>query len=230
MAKVITIDGPSSSGKSSIGFLFSQKIGFQFIDTGAIYRAGSLIAIREKIPLEEKSLTGIFEKLDIEFKTKDGKVRIFLDSEDVTSILHNPDVTKIVPIVGAFANVRKAAKKIQYDIAQDQDTVMAGRDIGSEIFPDAPLKFFITASPEVRAKRRFEQHKAKLFVGDNKKNGEDVTFEQILQDTKKRDEMDENREASPMRIPENAVIIDTSDKTIEQTVDELMKNFQTANL
>lgn len=222
MAKIITIDGPSSSGKSSIGFLFSQKIGFQFIDTGAIYRAGSFMVLNQNIdPSDHKKLGEVFEKLNIQFKTVNNKVRIFLDDQDVSEALHTPEVTKLVPVVAAVFEVRAAAKKIQYQVAQKQNTIMAGRDIGSEIFPDAPLKFFITASPEVRAKRRFEQHK---------KNGEDTTFEKILEDTKKRDEMDENREASPMRIPGGAVIIDTSDKTIEQTVDELMKNFQSANL
>lgn len=222
MTQVIPIDGPSSSGKSTVGFLFSKKIGFQFIDTGAIYRAGSLIALQSGVMSSEfrvqneSDLVNIFKDINISFKTIDNKVRIFIDGDDVTDKLHTPEVTKAVPIVSAVAMVRKAAKKLQYDVAQNQDTVMAGRDIGSEIFPDAPLKFFITASAEVRAKRRFEQHK---------KNGENVTYEQILEDTKKRDEMDEKREASPMRIPEDAIIIDSSNKNIDDMVEELLAQF-----
>lgn len=214
MTQVIPIDGPSSSGKSTVGFLFAKKIGYQFIDTGAIYRVGSLVAIREKINLDDElALTKIFIDLKIKFKTVEDKVRVFLDAEDISELIHTPEVTKVVPIVASVAGVRKAAKKLQYDVAQNQNTVMAGRDIGSEIFPDAPLKFFITASVEVKAKRRYEQHK---------KNGENVTYEQILEDTKKRDEMDAKREASPMRIPEDAILIDTSDKSIDEVVIELM--------
>lgn len=235
MAIVIPIDGPSSSGKSTVGFLFSKKIGFQFIDTGVIYRAGSLIALRSGVMnlglrvQNEAELVKIFEDMDILFKTIGGKVRVFLNKEDVTDKLHTPEVTKVVPAIGAVRSVRKAAKRIQYEIAQNQDTVMAGRDIGSEIFPGAPLKFFITALAEVRAKRRYEQHKAKLFVGDNRKNGEDITYEQILLDTKKRDEMDEKREASPMRVPKDAIIIDTSKKNIDEVVEELLSHYKKLN-
>lgn len=222
MSIVIPIDGPSSSGKSSVGFLFSKKIGFQFIDTGAIYRVGSLVAIRDKVNLkDEQTLTKIFLNLKIHFKTIDDKVHILLNGEDVTDIIHTPEVSNVVPKVASIAGVRKAAKKLQYDVAQNQDTVMAGRDIGSEIFPNAPLKFFITASMEVRAKRRFEQYKRK---------GEHVTYEQILEDTKKRDEMDEKREASPMRIPEDAIVIDTSDKNIGDMVEELIKYYKKLKL
>lgn len=215
MADIITIDGPSSSGKSTIGLLFANRIGYQFIDTGAIYRAGSLVALRQKVDISDEDKLGkIFKDLKIEFKTVDNKVRIFLDDEDATSILHTPEVTKIVPIVAASPLVRELAKKSQYDVAQTQNTVMAGRDIGSEIFPDAPLKFFITASAEVRAKRRFEQHK---------KKGEDVTYEKILKETKERDGMDTNRKASPMRIPKDAVIVDTTNMDIERAAAEMIK-------
>lgn len=226
MTQVIPIDGPSSSGKSTVGFLFSKKIGFQFIDTGAIYRVGSLVAIRNGIKYHELSikvedeLADIFTTLNIKFKTINEKVRVFLGEEDVSEIIHTPEVTKVVPIVAATLGVRKAAKKIQYDVAQNQDTVMAGRDIGSEIFPNALLKFFITASVEIKAKRRYEQHK---------KNGENVTYEQILEDTKRRDEMDERREVSPMRIPKDAIIIDTSDKNINEVVEELVKYYRKMN-
>lgn len=220
MSIVIPIDGPSSSGKSTVGFLFSKKIGFQFIDTGAIYRAGSLIALQSGVMSSEFrvqneiDLVNIFKDINISFKTINNKVRVFIDGDDVTDKLHTPEVAKVVPVVSAVSPVRKAAKRIQYKVAQNQNTVMAGRDIGSEIFPDAPLKFFIIASAEVRAKRRFEQHI---------KKGEQVTYEQILEDTKKRDEMDERREASPMRIPEDAIIIDTTDKNIDEVVEELVK-------
>lgn len=222
MSIVIPIDGPSSSGKSTIGFLFSQKIGFQFIDTGAIYRAGSLIALQSGVMSSEfrvrneLDLVNIFKDINISFITINNKVRVFIDGDDVTDKLHTPKVTKAVPIISAVAMVRKAAKRIQYEVAQIQNTVMAGRDIGSEIFPNTPLKFFITASAEVRAKRRYEQHK---------KNGEDVTYEQILLDTKKRDDMDEKREASPMRIPKDAIIVNTSDKNIDECIDILLSYY-----
>lgn len=217
MPNVITIDGPTSSGKSSVGHLFSQKIGYQFIDTGAIYRIGCLIALRDNIDINsEENAANIFENLDVAFKSLNGDSAVFLNNEEVTSNLHLSEITDIVPVIAAYPKARANAKKIQQRLGAMQNTVMAGRDIGSEIFPDAKLKFFITASVETRAKRRFEQLHGK---------DANVKYEDVLSGMTGRDKHDSERKASPMRIPKDAVVIDTSSMTTEETVAEMLKHF-----
>ena len=158
VSNVITIDGPTSSGKSSVVFTFATKIGYKFIDTGAIYRVGSLKVLKEGINAsDEEDVAKVFNDLNILFETIAGKPKILVDAIDITESLHNPEITVIVPIVAAYKKVRDSAKKIQRRVGEKENTVMVGRDIGSEIFPDSALKFFLTASAEVRAKRRFEQ-------------------------------------------------------------------------
>lgn len=218
MANVITLDGPTSSGKSSVGYLFSQKIGFKFIDTGAIYRAGCIKILDENIPLDSKDkILEVFTNLNVEFKANNARSHLFLDNVDITDSLHDPNVTEIVPIIAAMPEVRTQAKVIQRKIGESQNTVMTGRDIGSEIFPEAKLKFFITASPQKRAQRRFYQLK---------KLNPEITLEQVLDQMNIRDKADSEREASPMRIPEGAVVIDTTNLTTEETVSKMMEEFE----
>lgn len=218
MSSVITVDGTASSGKSTVGFLLAQKIGYQFIDSGLIYRIGTLLANRNNIPITNgQQCAQLLAKSNIEFKTENSQVQVYLDSEDVTDFLKTPEIDKEVPIVAAHKQVRAATKGIQRRVGLQQNTVMAGRDIGSEIFPEAKFKFFITASLQVRAKRRFDQ-----LVKDHP----NIKYEDIEADIKKRDQMDAEREASPMRIPEGAKLIDTSDMTIDRVVEKLMTHFK----
>lgn len=222
MSEVITIDGPTSSGKSSVGHLFSASINYQFIDTGAIYRAGSLVILENDVPTnDENKCVKVFENLNVEFKEIDGSQRIFLDGKDITQKLHSPEVTKVVPIVAAYPSVREISKKIQRKIGSLKNTVMTGRDIGTEIFPDAKLKIFLTASPQVRAKRRYKQLK---------QNDLNISFEKVLEEMLKRDDADSTREASPFRKPEDAVEIDTTNLTTKQTVQNLLELFKSRGL
>lgn len=216
MEEIITIDGPTSSGKNSVGFLLSQKLGYQYIDSGSIYRAGCIFILRNKISINNLTeVVRIFDNLQIEIKESHHQQRFFANNEDVTDYLHDLKVTKIVSVVSAFKEVREATKKIQYKLAKDKNTVMTGRDIGSEIFPNAKHKFYLTASIETRAKRRFEQ----LVEKDPT-----IKIEKILKDMKKRDQNDTTRKVSPLRIPQDAVMIDNSSLTIEQTVEEMLKH------
>ncbi len=215
--EVITIDGPTSSGKNSVGFLLAQKLGYQYIDSGSIYRAGSIFVLRNNISPDSEKVAEVFKNLQIETKTQDHEVRFLVNGEDITDHLHDPEVTKTVPIVAAIGEVREEVKKIQYNLVNSKNTVMTGRDIGSEIFPDAMHKFYLTASVEVRAQRRFKQ----LVEKDPK-----VKYEEILKSMEDRDEKDMTREVSPLRIPEDAVVIDNSDLTIEQTVEKMLKYIQ----
>ena len=226
--EVITIDGPTSSGKNSVGFMLAQKLGYQYIDSGSIYRAGCIFILRQQKKLRSKfiirnnislddvdKLVEIYKNLKIEIKLEDHGQRFLANGEDVTDILHNPAITKIVPPVSAIQEVRNTTKLIQYRLASVKNTVMTGRDIGSEIFPDAKFKFFLTASAEVRAQRRYQQLKEKDPA---------QTYEQVLEDMEQRDKRDSEREASPMRMPKDAVTIDNTNLTVEQTVEEMLKH------
>lgn len=214
MAEIITIDGPTSSGKNSVGFLLAQKLGYQYIDTGMIYRAGSLYLLNHGISLDDgEKVIEAFQNLNIEFKNGDSDRHLYLDGKDVTDILHSPRVTKIVPVVAAIAKVREVMRDLQKEVGSRENTVMSGRDIGSEIFPDAKHKFYLTASPEIRAKRRYDQ-----LV----KKDPSIKYEDVLKDMLERDEKDTTRAVSPLRIPEGAAVIDTSNLTIEQTVDKMI--------
>lgn len=212
---IVTIDGPTSSGKNSVGFLLSQKLGYRYIDTGMIYRVGTHMVLENNTKLDDiEGITNIFKNLNVEIETADGGLRIFNDGEDLTPVLHQSEVTKNVPIVAAIREVRVITGDIQKKLGASVNTVMTGRDIGSEIFPEAKHKFFLTADVEIRSRRRFEQ----LVKMDPS-----ISYEQVLEDMKERDDKDSTREVSPLRIPEGAVVIDNSNLTVEQTVDEMLK-------
>ncbi len=153
----------------------------------------------------------------MEFKSLDGHDDIYADGIKVTDKLHNPEVTAIVPEVAAIKRVREIAKVLQRKLGLLKDTVMTGRDIGSEIFPDAKCKFYLTADLEIRAKRRFNQ-----LVEVNP----EITLDEVKEQIKERDQMDAERKVSPMRIPEGAIIVDSSKKSVEDTVEEMLKHCQ----
>ncbi len=214
---VITIDGPTSSGKNSVGFLLAQKLGYQYIDSGMIYRAGCLKILNAGISLDDKEqILDIYRNLNVNFKMNSGW-KMFLDGVDVTDSLHTPKISELTSKVSAMQAVRDIMKDIQRKIAKDGQVVMSGRDVGSEIFPDSRFKFFLTASQEVRAKRRFKQ----LQNIDPL-----IKYEDVLEDMIERDKRDSEREASPMRVPKEAVVIDNSNLSVEQTVDEMIKSIR----
>lgn len=215
---VITIDGPTSSGKNSVGFLLSKKLGYQYIDTGMFYRAGTYLILQNNISLDDKEdIVNTFKNLRLEIKSDNGGLRIFNDGEDLTDKLHLPEVTKNVSIVAAIREVREVTRVIQRRLGESKNTVMTGRDIGSEIFPNAKHKFFLTASDKVRAKRRFEQ----LVKADSS-----ITYDMVYQSMLERDERDSTREVSPLRVPEGAVVIDNSNLDVEQTVEEMLEQIE----
>jgi CMP/dCMP kinase len=213
VSNVITIDGPVSSGKNSVGHLLSRKLGYQFIDTGSLYRVFSLYVLKNDLDINDPADLDTFKNIDVEFKNHDGHDEIFADGIKVTDKLHNPEVTAIVPEVAAIKRVREIAKLLQRKLGLSKNTVMTGRDIGSEIFPDARYKFYLTADLEIRAKRRFNQ-----LVEVNP----EITLDEVKVQIKERDKMDAEREVSPMRIPNGAIIVDSSGKSVEQTVEEML--------
>ena len=213
MTNMVTIDGPTSSGKNSVGFLLAKKLGYQYIDTGMIYRAGSYLVLKNNVSLDDiEGIIAVFRNLNINIRSDEDGLRISNNGEDLTDFIHSGPVTKNVPVIAAIKGVREATKVLQRELGEVRDSVMTGRDIGSEIFPDAKCKFFLTATPEVRAQRRYEQLK--------KDPG--ITYQQVYQSILDRDEKDTNREISPLRIPVGAVVIDNSNLTVEQTVDKIL--------
>lgn len=215
---IITIDGPTSSGKNSVGFLLAQKLGYQYIDTGMIYRVGTYLCLQNNILLDDiSSITGIFTNLNLEIKTTPEGLRILNNGQDLTGILHTPEVTKNVSTISAIKEVREVTKLIQRKLGSLKNTVMTGRDIGSEIFPQAFHKFFLTASAEVRAQRRFDQ----LVKVDSS-----LTFEAVLNSMTERDKKDTERTVSPLRIPDGATIIDNSNLNVSETVAEMLNHIQ----
>ncbi len=218
MINIVTIDGPASSGKTSMGYKFSKMINFNFIDSGSIYRAGTLAILRERVNFNDDDANAqIFRSMDLRFESSDEGQIIMLGDENITLFLDSMEITQAVPFVASTPLVRQAVRDIQRRLAAVESTVVTGRDIGTVVFPDAHLKIFITATPEARTQRRFLQLQ---------NEGEFITYEFILEDIKKRDEMDKNRSESPFKIPEGAVILDTSTIDMEQTLAELLKIYQ----
>lgn len=219
MSNIIAIDGPTSSGKDSVATLLSHKTGYRFVDTGAIYRAGTAYILKHNLPTDnEEQNAKVFEKINIRFLNHDLKPQLEVCGEDVTDLLRTPEVTKFTPVIAAQRRVREVLKQKQREIGLKQDTIMAGRNIGTEIFPDAHLKVYLTADLEVRAKRRFLQIQ---------KSNPDIKLEQVLEEVWKRDEIDSKRAISPLKIPEGAVIIDNSNLNVEETVEKILQKLPT---
>ena len=204
---VIAIDGHSSSGKSTMAKELAKEIGYVYIDTGAMYRAVTLYALRHGYIqgncINEDKLKADMGQLSISFRFNPltGKADTFLNGENVESEIRGMEVANNVSIVASLGFVRKAMVAQQQAMGKEKGIVMDGRDIGTVVFPHAELKLFITASPEVRAQRRLEELQAK---------GEQVSFEEVLENVKKRDLIDSTRKESPLRKADDAIVLDNS--------------------
>ncbi|MCR4633202.1 MAG: (d)CMP kinase [Erysipelotrichaceae bacterium] len=208
----IAIDGPSAAGKSTIADELSKILGYTHLDTGAMYRAVALKAIREGIALDdEEKIVAMIEKMDLEMPA-DGSV--ILEKEDVSKAIRTDEISMGASDVSKLQGCRAALVKMQQKICKDGGYILDGRDIGTVVLKDAPVKIYMVASAEARAKRRVLQ---------NQENGLDADYETILEDIKKRDYQDMHREHSPLTKAEDAIEIDTSDMTIEEVVEAVMK-------
>lgn len=213
MNTVITIDGLTSSGKSTTGLLLARRLGYQFVDSGLIYRAGCYALIRHNYPLDDEEVAAkMFKSLDLMFQNTETEQKIYIDREDITSFLRGPEITAIVPVIGSKRLVREVVKQKQRELGNRESTVMTGRDIGTEVFPEARIKYFITAFPEIRAYRRFRQ------LADE---GLQIDYAEVLKQLLQRDYKDTTREVSPSRRPENAIVIDTNEQCLEDVVNRM---------
>lgn len=208
MNKIIAIDGPAGSGKGTLAKALSEKFNLVNIDTGATYRCVALKTLRNNISLEEvDKIIEISKNIDIDLKP-DG--RVFLDGEDVTKEIRSKEVTKIVSPLSSIVEVRKNMVDIQRKIAEGKDVVMEGRDITTVVFPNAKYKFYLDAALETRAQRRFKE---------NQEKGIDMSYEEVLENIKKRDYNDMNKEVGALTRTEEQIYIDTTNLTVEEEVD-----------
>ncbi|MBA3065481.1 (d)CMP kinase [bacterium] len=205
--KIITIDGPAGAGKSTIAKIAAAHLGLTYIDTGAMYRAVTYKVLKNGGDFEDtKKIIRLAEKSVI--LLDNGK--IFLDGEDVTDKIRTRQVTNKTSIIAALGEVRKVLRDTQRDFSKTQGVVMEGRDIGTVVFPGAKYKFYLDASITERARRRYEELRAK---------GQKVQMEDIITDINKRDNLDFNRGLCPLKIPKGAVVIDSTNKSIEEVAD-----------
>lgn len=205
----IAIDGPAGAGKSTVARSLSKRLGFIYIDTGAMYRALTYKLLEDNIDLNKKPIViDIAKKCDIKFFQN----KILLNKMDVTEEIRTPSVSRNVSIIAKIPEVREIMVKLQRSIADVDNVVMDGRDITTVVLPDAQYKFYITATSEVRAKRRYDELKLK---------GIDVSFEETLNEIKLRDKTDIERKVSPLTISDDSIVIDTTFMTVKQVVDKI---------
>ena len=211
----VAIDGPSGSGKSTLAKTLSKKLGWLYIDTGAMYRTVGLYAKRNQIePSDEKSLEKHFSKIDIKLEWIDGSQHVFLNGEDVSDKIRTPEMSMYASAVSALPAVRAFLLEKQRDFARNNNVIMDGRDIGTVVLPDAQVKIFLKAGNEERARRRYEELIAK---------GQDVKFEDVLDDMLKRDKNDSTRTAAPCVPAHDAVLLDNSGYEPEMTERKAME-------
>ena len=209
----VAIDGPVGAGKSSVAWESAKRLGFIYADTGALYRGVALYTVRKGLNENDaeykEKVENMLPEITVEPKLINGEQRIFLCGEDVSEEIRKPEISMAASSVSSIPAVREFLLDLQRDIAKKNNVLMDGRDIGTVVLPSAQVKIFITASPEIRAKRRFKELIEK---------GVDTTLEQVLNDLNRRDYQDSHRAVSPLKMAEDAVLLDTSELDFEQSV------------
>lgn len=213
---IIAIDGPAGSGKSTTARLVAKKLGFTYIDTGAMYRAFTLKIGRAKIPVtDHHAILSLLRKTKIDLKYSKNSLSVYLDDVDVTTAIRGAAVTRDVSAVSSIPEVRMFMVEIQRKMALGGNVVLEGRDIGTVVFPDADFKFFMTADIRSRAKRRLKETEGTV---DN--------LEEVVRDLDRRDQLDSSREESPLRAAEDAEVIDNSNLSVDEQVDLIVSKIR----
>ena len=210
----IAIDGPVGAGKSSIADQVAQRLNILHLDTGAMYRAFGLYALRSGADLaSEAALSTLAEDVDVQVKYENGAQRTLLFGEDVSELIRTGEVSAAASAVSKWPAVRRRMVRAQQELAAQADMLIDGRDIGTRVLPDAPVKIYLTATPEERARRRHLQQLAK---------GDDTPYEQVLRELNERDRQDMTRETDPLRQAEDAVLVDSTQMTEQQVVERIV--------
>lgn len=211
----IAIDGPVGAGKSTIAKKLAERLGYRYLDTGATFRTVALSAIRSGIETSNQlKMTKLMDSIEIRVEFEDNEQINYLNGENVNDFIRTPEVSMGASDVGVSAYIRQKLVDIWRDIATKYDIVMEGRDIGTNALPTADYKFFLTATVEERARRRYKE----LL----EKGCSDNTIEQVKKDIEARDKQDSSREVAPLKIADDAIIIDSTNKSIEQIIDEML--------
>ena len=211
----IAIDGPAGAGKSSVAKAAAKALGFVYVDTGALYRTVGLYLLRSEVdPADAEAVEPKLRDIQVDLKYEDGVQHVILNGEDVSGLIRTPEVSMAASACASVPAVRKFLFSAQVDMAKKYNVIMDGRDIGTTILPNAQVKIFLTADPMVRAKRRYDQ----LL-----ESGKEADLNSIFEDIKERDYQDTHRKLNPLQQAEDAVLLDTSDMTIDQVLDEIMK-------
>ncbi|EOQ41335.1 (d)CMP kinase [Butyricicoccus pullicaecorum] len=210
----VAIDGPAGAGKSTIARAAAAQLGFVYVDTGALYRTIGLAVCRRGIDgTDVPGILATLPEIQVGLTYQDGAQHVLLDGEDVSDAIRTPQISTYASQVSSVPEVRAYLLDLQRDLARRQSVIMDGRDIGTVILPDAKVKIFLTASPEKRAARRCAELREK---------GQDVTVEGILADMERRDALDASRAVAPLKQAEDAVLVDTSDLTLEQSIEAVL--------
>lgn len=214
----IAIDGPAGAGKSTIAKLLAKKMNLTYVDTGSMFRALALKALRYDLNVaDEESVKTILDSTRMSFKKVEGEQHICIDGEDVEAFIRNEKIADAASVISVHPSVRKKLLDIQQQIARNTDIVMDGRDIGTVVLPNTPYKFYVTADRKIRAMRRYKEYEQKGILAGR-------TFEQLLNELELRDERDMNRETAPLRPAERATIIDTSELTVDEVVNLILED------
>ncbi len=211
---IITIDGPSGSGKSTVARMVADRLGYRYIDTGAMYRGIGWLAREKQIPFREcKELDALLKSTRLTFEERKGETHLIVNGIDVTDQIRTPEMGMVASDISAIGSVRKWLSSLQRKLGEEGKTVLEGRDMGTVVFPDGDCKFFLTASLSERGKRRAEQLK---------QGGDEVDLKHITREMKQRDENDSNRALAPLKKAEDAIEVDTTSMTISEVVERLV--------
>lgn len=210
----IAIDGPAGAGKSTIAKAVAKSLGYYYVDTGALYRGLAFGLMQKGVPFaDEKAVEKEILNVDVELLYENGVQKVFCNGKDCSALIRTSEIGEGASVISQYASVREKLLDLQRNVARQHSCVMDGRDIGSVVLPHANKKFYLTASPEVRARRRTLEFREK---------GEPANYENILEEVKKRDERDMNRAVAPLKQVEDAIFIDSSDLNIEEVVDRIL--------